>query len=128
MRWKQFLTPVNSIHTEEAKNYISTHEEGSYALLDVHQPREYEVEHIPGSKLIPLPELSDRLAELNSQTPTIVYCAVGGRSRVAAQLLSGQGFTEIYNLKGGIKAWKGQTAIGPVEEGMVLLKGDESPT
>ncbi len=127
MRWKQFLTPVNSMIPEEAKEYISTHEEGSYTLLDVRQMKEYEAEHIPGSKLIPLPELSDRLTELDPESPTIVYCAVGGRSRVAAQVLSGQGFGKIYNLKGGIKAWQGQTAVGPVEEGMAFLRGDESP-
>ena len=127
MRWKQFLIPVNSMTAEEAKEYIATHEEGSYTLLDVRQPKEYEEDHIAGSTLIPLPSLADRLTELNPKSPTIVYSAVGGRSRVAAQLLLGQGFKEIYNLKGGIKAWLGQTAVGPVEEGMALLRGDESP-
>jgi sulfur-carrier protein adenylyltransferase/sulfurtransferase len=52
---------------------------------------------------------------------------VGGRSRVAAQLLSGQGFREVYNLKGGIKAWQGVKAFGPVELNLDLIRGDESP-
>ncbi|MBW1768688.1 MAG: sulfurtransferase [Deltaproteobacteria bacterium] len=51
---------------------------------------------------------------------------MGGRSRAAAQLLEGKGFKNVYNLKGGIKAWDGQTASGPAEMGMVLLKGDET--
>ncbi len=51
---------------------------------------------------------------------------MGGRSRAAAQLLAGKGFNEVYNLKGGIKAWEGHTAAGPAEMGMVLLKGDET--
>ena len=51
---------------------------------------------------------------------------MGGRSRAAAQLLAGKGFNEVYNLKGGIKAWEGLTAFGPAEMGMVLLKGDET--
>jgi hypothetical protein len=42
MRWKQFLTPVKSMNAEEARAYISTHEEGTFILLDVRQPREYE--------------------------------------------------------------------------------------
>lgn len=46
---------------------------------------------------------------------------------MAAQLLSGQGFKEVYNLKGGIKGWEGVTAEGPMEEGMALIRGDESP-
>jgi sulfur-carrier protein adenylyltransferase/sulfurtransferase len=52
---------------------------------------------------------------------------VGGRSRVAAQLLSGQGFKEVYNLKGGIKAWQGVKAVGPVGLNLDLIRGDESP-
>jgi sulfur-carrier protein adenylyltransferase/sulfurtransferase len=52
---------------------------------------------------------------------------VGGRSRVAAQFLSGQGFREVYNLKGGINAWKGAKAFGPVELNLDLIRGDETP-
>jgi sulfur-carrier protein adenylyltransferase/sulfurtransferase len=46
---------------------------------------------------------------------------------VAAQLLSGQGFREVYNLKGGIKAWQGVKAVGPLELNLDLIQGDESP-
>jgi sulfur-carrier protein adenylyltransferase/sulfurtransferase len=46
---------------------------------------------------------------------------------VAAQLLSGQGFREVYNLKGGINAWQGAKAFGPVELNLDLIRGDESP-
>jgi sulfur-carrier protein adenylyltransferase/sulfurtransferase len=45
---------------------------------------------------------------------------------VAAQILSGQGFGKVYNLKGGIKAWQGLTAAGPAESGMALLTGKET--
>jgi rubrerythrin len=51
---------------------------------------------------------------------------VGGRSRVAAQMLAGRGFKEVYNVSGGIKAWKSNTAVGPQTQGMHLFKGDES--
>jgi rubrerythrin len=51
---------------------------------------------------------------------------MGGRSRAAAQLLAGKGFKEVYNLKGGIKAWQGFKAEGPAEMGMILLSGDET--
>ena len=46
---------------------------------------------------------------------------------MAAQFLSGQGFKEVYNLKGGIKAWQGVKAVGPVELNLDLIRGDESP-
>lgn len=42
-------------------------------------------------------------------------------------MLTGQGFTQVYNLKGGIAAWQGQAAAGPAEMGMMLVKGDETP-
>jgi rubrerythrin len=45
---------------------------------------------------------------------------------VAAQFLAGQGFKEIYNLKGGIKAWQGLKAFGPVELNLDLIRGDET--
>ena len=73
MRWKQFLTPVASMDTEEAKAYMAEHEEGTFTLLDVRQPGEYENSRIPGAKLISLPELADRLGELDPDKPVIPY-------------------------------------------------------
>jgi rhodanese-related sulfurtransferase/rubrerythrin len=99
----------------------------SYTLLDVRQPDEYRENHIPGAKLIPVADVGTRLGELDSQKPTIVYCAIGGRSRVAAQMLAGKGFREVYNLSGGIKAWNSDTAFGPEELGMDLFDGSEPP-
>ncbi len=52
---------------------------------------------------------------------------MGGRSRVAAQMLVGKGFKNVYNLSGGIHAWNGLEAEGPVELNMDLIKGDETP-
>lgn len=52
---------------------------------------------------------------------------MGGRSRAAAQFLAGQGFEEVYNLRGGIAAWQGLKAFGPAEMGMTSLQGDETP-
>jgi rhodanese-related sulfurtransferase len=70
---KKLFTPVKSINTDEAKSFIAEHDEGAYTLLDVRQPGEYEGEHIPGAKLIPLPELKDSLKELDSGKPVVVY-------------------------------------------------------
>lgn len=51
---------------------------------------------------------------------------MGGRSRVAAQLLAGQGFKQIYNLAGGIKGFEGATAVGTQDLGLVLFEGRKS--
>ena len=126
MKWMQFSTPVASMDAEEARAYMKDHNEGTYSLLDVRQPSEYEKGRIPGATLIPLPELAARLGELDPRKPVIAYCAVGGRSRAAAQFLAGQGFEQGYNLKGGRMAWQGFRASGPAEMGMFLLKGNET--
>ena len=126
MRWKQFFTPVESMDATNAKKFIDESTQGSVTILDVRQPKEYESGHIPGAKLIPLPEVKDRLDEIDPEKPVVVYCAIGGRSRVAAQMLSGKGFGKVYNLSGGIKAWQGNIAHGPVDQGLELFSGKES--
>jgi len=73
MRWKQFFTPVRSMDPEEAKAFMKAHKEGTYTLLDVRQPGEYEKGRIPGARLVPLPELPNRLQELNPEKPVITY-------------------------------------------------------
>ena len=73
MYWKQFLTPVNSMDTNEARAFMKQHREGTYTLLDVRQPTEYEKGRIPGARLIPLPELPNRLKELDPDKPVIAY-------------------------------------------------------
>jgi rhodanese-related sulfurtransferase len=73
MQWKQFLTPAKNMETEEAKTYINKHKEGTFTLLDVRQPGEYEGGRIPGARLIPLPELPNRLGELDPEKPLIAY-------------------------------------------------------
>ena len=124
---KRLFTPAKSMDAHEARSFMENHKEGTYTLLDVRQPKEYEQSHIPGSTLIPLGELSDSYDRLDRKKPIIVHCAIGGRSRIAAQMLSGEGFEEVYNLSGGIFAWNGGVAEGPVELNLDMVRGDESP-
>ncbi|MBN2419046.1 MAG: sulfurtransferase [Deltaproteobacteria bacterium] len=126
MKWKQFFTPVKSISADEAKKLLSGTSLSDMNILDVRQPKEYEEEHIPGAKLIPIADLNSRLSELDPDKPTLVYCAIGGRSRVAAQMLAGKDFSRVLNLTGGIKAWNGEKAIMGEEKGMELFTGNES--
>lgn len=118
---------VQTLYADEVENFIKEHSEGDYVLLDVRQPGEYEQEHLPGAKLIPLPQLVDSLEELDAAKPIIVYCAVGGRSRMATQLLTNLGFSNVVHLQGGIQAWEDRTATGPSEFHLGFIKGDESP-
>jgi len=74
-------------------------------ILDVRNPEEYRICRIPGSKLIPLPELPQRLGELDPSSEIIVHCKSGMRSLKAQHFLRENGFDRIINLKGGILAW-----------------------
>jgi rhodanese-related sulfurtransferase len=73
MRWKQFFTPVKSINTEQAREFMETKSSEELTTLDVRQPTEYEAGHIPGAKLIPLPDLTNRLSEIDHNKPVMVY-------------------------------------------------------
>jgi adenylyltransferase/sulfurtransferase len=77
-------------------------------ILDVREPREFDICRIPGSTLIPLGELPKRLAEIPSgpDAPEIVvHCKMGGRSAKAVALLRQHGITRASNLAGGILEW-----------------------
>ena len=72
---------------------------------------------------MPLPELTDLMQRIDRTKPVMVYCASGGRSRMAAQLLSGQGFDHIINVAGGFNAWTGEAAFLGEEKGLALFDG-----
>ncbi len=74
-------------------------------LLDVRSPGEYQQAHLEGARLIPIDQLSRRIAELPKDRPILVYCAVGSRSAQVVNYLARQGYPEVYNLSGGIYAW-----------------------
>ncbi len=74
-------------------------------LLDVREPFEHEIAVIAGSTLIPLGELGSRLTELPRDRKIAIHCKLGGRSANAVSMLLNAGFTNIYNVQGGIAAW-----------------------
>jgi rhodanese-related sulfurtransferase len=83
-------------------------EAGSLRIVDVRTPQETAGGVLPGARLLPVDELQDRLSELpRDGKPTLVYCAMGGRSAAACELLSQHGYVGLLNLQGGIGAWSG---------------------
>lgn len=115
------------IFPDELKEFIDTTSEETYTLLDVRQPFEYEAEHLPGAKLLPLPGLTDFIGELDPRKTIITYCRLGGRSRMAAKLLRHRGFESVFYLEGGIQGWAGGTATGPVGFHLKFVTGNETP-
>jgi rhodanese-related sulfurtransferase len=76
-------------------------------LLDVREPAEWsETGVVPDAVLIPLAEVESRAPEeLAADRPVYVICRSGNRSRVASDTLVGLGFTQVFNVDGGITAW-----------------------
>jgi rhodanese-related sulfurtransferase len=95
--------PVREITVEELHDLLESG--GSPLLLDVRSYGEHDLAHLPGSLLIPLPELAERVDEVERGRPIVAYCHHGIRSRSAAALLSGAGFADVVSLRGGIDAW-----------------------
>ena len=89
------------------------------AIVDVRELSEYVDGHLPDSRNIPLGQLEQRLGDLEQRkdSPVILVCQSGGRSAEARKKLVGLGFTRVYNLEGGVAAWRGA--------GLPLKKGSK---
>jgi thioredoxin len=91
-------------------------------LLDVRTPEEYSVEHLENADNVNVnsPDFATKAAQYDKSKPIFVYCKVGGRSAQAADKLVGMGFTEVYNLEGGIMKW---TTAGMPKAGQTAKTG-----
>src|SRR5436189_728282 len=96
--------PAISVH--ELKRKMDARE--AFQLIDVRETFEYEIARIDGAKLIPLAEIDNRTDELQREQPIVVHCHSGKRSAQAVRLLQQRGFSNVYNLEGGIDAWSDQ--------------------
>ena len=97
-----------NITSQEAENLYKDHKK-DYIFLDVRSHFEYKQKHIPGSTLIPIDELENRLSEVGDKNKNyVVYCAAGGRSAVACALLNKHGYQHLLNAP-GMNSWNGPT-------------------
>lgn len=74
-------------------------------VIDVREPEELEICHLPQALHIPLRELPQRLGEIPPDRPIVTLCHHGMRSDRAAQWLLANGITSVRNLRGGIESW-----------------------
>ncbi len=74
-------------------------------VIDVREPHEWEIAHLPGATLIPLNTLPARLAELDTRRELVLHCHHGQRSMRALEFLRQSGYRRLKNLRGGIDAW-----------------------
>ena len=97
------------INVDRLREYMARRQENDYVLVDVRQPDEYAQGHIPGSVLIPLAQVPDRLNELPVDKDVVVYCRSGKRSKAAALFIASRPYVAatVFNMTGGILAWDG---------------------
>ena len=123
MKLTDTFKEVDSLSANEVRKWLAERKEGEFTLIDVREPEEYKEGHLPGALLMPLSDLLNRMNELDPSNPVITYCRIGNRSKSAAALMKGQGFSRAYSIEGGITAWNGLVATGEYEAGMFLLEG-----
>jgi adenylyltransferase/sulfurtransferase len=93
----------SEITPEQLKKRIDAGE--NLFVLDVRNPNEFQICRIPGTVLVPLPDLPNRLAEVPRDREVIVHCKSGMRSAKAIEFLKSQGYSKLVNLTGGILGW-----------------------
>ena len=93
-----------TVSPEEAKKVIEKRKD--LLVIDVRGQDELQEGYIAGSILMPLWDIIKGTQRPPKDKPILLICAVGGRSLALGQLMSRNGWNEVYNLKGGISAWK----------------------
>ena len=94
---------MKTITPAELKSWLENGK--NFSLVDVREEFEHEAYNI-GGQLIPLGELIARKAEINTGRPVVFYCEKGIRSIIAIQRLESALPADMYNLEGGMKAWR----------------------
>lgn len=122
MKWTDIFQEAPILTEEEAETFMAGRPIGSYQLVDVRQPEEYEQHHLPGATLVPLNILISGGSSLSPEKPVIVYCRAGVRSRTAAQYLTQQKFKEVYDIGSNISSWLGIQVPGSYTADLHLIK------
>jgi len=90
--------------------YDALQQDSAAQLIDVRSSDEYGVTHLKNSQniCVTAPDFKEKAAKLDKNKPVYVYCKRGGRSAQASLILAEMGFTQIYDLQGGITNWQSQ--------------------
>ncbi len=97
---------VNTIDVKSFKELLA--KLPNEILLDVRTDAEVAQGVITNAKQVDFnkPNFASQIEKLDKTKPIFVYCAIGGRSGQASKILAGKGFKQVYNLEGGINAWR----------------------
>jgi len=98
------------IQTLSPQDFQAAIQNPNHLLIDVREPQEWQQEHIASATLLPLAELTHKIADHaeKSGQKIYLYCQRGRRSEQAGLMLLSLGYAEIYQLEGGLELWKSQ--------------------
>lgn len=105
----QTIQTIRNINPEEAFSLIKKNgQKPNFVILDVRTPREFNGGHIPGAVNLNYyaPTFGKDLDRFDKEKAYLVYCLSGMRSGNTLSLMKEAGFHEVYNMLGGIAAWK----------------------
>jgi rhodanese-related sulfurtransferase len=112
---------TKEVSRDEARKLI----DGGAQLIDVRADHEWEVGRIAGATHVPLPELPQRLGEIDKDRPVVLYCRGGNRSTMATDALTDAGYDAV-KLSEGIVGWSGEDLPLEPEDGYVADSGQAS--
>ncbi len=104
--WREEGFPIESLGTTSAQETARWMQEESIYLLDVRDDMEWDEKHIPGAHHTFVGYLEENPPSLSKERRIVVHCSVGHRSGLAVSILRRQGFTDVYNMLGGLTAWE----------------------
>jgi sulfur-carrier protein adenylyltransferase/sulfurtransferase len=96
--------PFGRLSPQAASERINS---GELKIVDVREPWEYARDHIPAAMLTPLGQIIARPQQVITSDNIVFVCEVGQRSAVAAELAAAAGMQHVFNLEGGMQAWRG---------------------
>jgi rhodanese-related sulfurtransferase len=102
---------LSELHIDVEELHFALDAGEDIQLLDVRDEWEYALARLDAALLVPMRELEKRIAELDPNRPTVVYCHHGIRSLHAALALRSRGFANVRSLRGGIDRWS--VAVDP---------------
>ncbi len=97
------MNNIKEISVQSLNQKINNKE--NFLLIDVRENQELTISKISQAIHIPMNTIPDNLNHIKSTQPIIVMCKSGGRSAKVCEYLQSQGYSNIYNLKGGIISW-----------------------
>ena len=97
------MNNIKEISVQSLNKKINNNE--NFQLIDVRENQELKISKISNATHIPMATIPDNINKIDFSNPVVIMCKSGGRSAQVCQYLIDQGYSNIYNLKGGIINW-----------------------